>query len=460
MPTTTFIIPCFKQAQFLPDAVASLLSQTVADWELVIASGCDDCTAVARRYESERVRILTGLSRGQADARNHAVDAARGRYIVPLDADDKLDPTFLQKALCHVDATRTNLVSSYLQMFGHECGTWVMDPYSPERILDHNQLCVTTLYDKKLWASVGGYDTSLPGYEDWEFWIRCSRLDPHVFVIPEFLFFYRQHDNNGSKAWGRHAEACDMIRTLHPDIYGYAARESALRLREASSVARAGVLRHLQWFPNSRNAQALATACGLELSRPPTGSYAPHVELGSQYPQRIRLLADAIHETLGVREALDIGCGEAMCAARLAEHGWTIRGAEGSEDALRNHVPTIDVFLYDASRPFNQPDRPAEVVICTETAEHIDAEHADNVVGNVSINAKDMVVWAAAKPGQHWPGHVNLQPRDYWLRKFSARGWTLDASRTQTLRFAMTRLNAQHAEAADNFCVLVREWHS
>ncbi len=173
------------------------------------------------------------------------------------------------------------------------------------------------------------------------------------------------------------------------------------------------------------------------------------------YHWRIRLLADAIHEVLGAHEAIDIGCGEGMMTARLAEHGWKIRGADGSLEAVMNHVPGVEVDLYDLSKP-NNPAGQHDCVICTETAEHIPEGFADNVVANVAASGRVFMVWSAAKPGQLYPGHINLQPLEYWLEKLRGHGWMLDASKTAHLRERMVTLWAQHCSANDNFCVLVR----
>ena len=180
-----------------------------------------------------------------------------------------------------------------------------------------------------------------------------------------------------------------------------------------------------------------------------------HVALDPNYHWRIRLLADAIHEVLGVRDAVDIGCGEGMLAARLAEHGWKIQGADGSPEAVAGCVPGVEVKLHDLAKPGNPAGR-HECVICTETAEHIPQEFADNVVANVTASGRTIMVWSAAKPGQVWPGHVNLQPSQYWLEKLASYGWKINEAKTVLLRERMVALGAQHASASDNFCVLER----
>ena len=180
-----------------------------------------------------------------------------------------------------------------------------------------------------------------------------------------------------------------------------------------------------------------------------------YVPLDPNYYWRIRLLADAIHEVLGTRNAIDIGCGEGMMTARLAELGWDITGAEGSTEAISKKVPNVDIKLYDLSKPDN-PAGLCECVICTETAEHIEEEFADNVISNVAKSGKNIMVWSAAKPGQLWPGHINLQPREYWLNKLSKYGWVVDKSKTFHLRTVMVQLGTQHSSADDNFCILVK----
>lgn len=252
------IIPCYRQAKFLPEAVESVLQQTRPPDEIIVASGEDDLKtadlgrlAVARGVEFV---VLHGLKRGVADARNEGVRAARNRLILPLDADDKLDPTFLEKCLTKLPEKKT-IVTTNLRVFGGREGFWNLQPYSQAGLLQYNNICAASLFTKDMWEETGGYDETLIGCEDWSFWISCSRLNPTVHHIEESLVLYRDHAENKTKpllASGFEGLMESMMRVTQADLF------SARRIQEdlhviacMSPEAVAIVDKKLGFFPNN-----------------------------------------------------------------------------------------------------------------------------------------------------------------------------------------------------------------
>ena len=102
VPTVSVIIPCYSQADYLPDALTSILEQTFEDWEVIVVNdgSPDDTSSVvaslAQANPGSRIRLVESMNRGLAGARNLGVGSALGRYVLPLDADDRLEPTFLE----------------------------------------------------------------------------------------------------------------------------------------------------------------------------------------------------------------------------------------------------------------------------------------------------------------------------------------------------------------------------
>jgi len=98
VPDITVYIPAYNVAQFLPRAIASLLSQTLAPAEiLVIDDGSkDDSAIVAQRYPRVTV-VRHQRNSGLAAARNTAFRVARGEFVASLDADCVAEPTWLEK---------------------------------------------------------------------------------------------------------------------------------------------------------------------------------------------------------------------------------------------------------------------------------------------------------------------------------------------------------------------------
>ena len=94
-------------------AISSVALQTFEDWELIVVNdGSPDETSaafrrIAARLPGRRLRLLEQPNAGLAHARNNGIRAARGRYILPLDADDALDAAFLARTVAVLDADPT-----------------------------------------------------------------------------------------------------------------------------------------------------------------------------------------------------------------------------------------------------------------------------------------------------------------------------------------------------------------
>jgi SAM-dependent methyltransferase len=150
---------------------------------------------------------------------------------------------------------------------------------------------------------------------------------------------------------------------------------------------------------------------------------------------------------------LDIGCGTGAQTARLAELGWTAVGVDVFDVhpepgfAFRN----VDLLEVGAKLVY-------DVVLCTETAEHIEESRADKLVDAVARRARSAIVWSAAVPGQEWEGHVNLKPREWWLNIFKAYGWIPNMTVTNELRRSIVETGAQQymEPGVSNFFILIQ----
>jgi O-antigen biosynthesis protein len=200
-PLVSVVIPCYNQAQYLPDAIASVLAQTVTDWELIVVNdGSPDNTSdIVREIiawnAGKRIRLIEKPNGGLGSARNAGMKAAAGTFIVPLDADDRLAPGFLEKTLPVMDRQPdVGFVYSHIQHFGDRSDLWELPEFDARTIACvDNTACVTALIRKEAYEQVGGYSESMrpQGYEDWDFWVGCIEKGWSGYRIPEPLFLYR-----------------------------------------------------------------------------------------------------------------------------------------------------------------------------------------------------------------------------------------------------------------------------
>lgn len=196
--TVSIVVPCYNQAQYLPETLASVLSQTYQDWECIIVNdGSPDHTdTVALEWcvKDDRFKYLYKENGGLADARNKGVEQAIGKWIFPLDSDDLLADDLLERA---VEAIQNNvnvgIVYSRAEYIEGKVGEWKLPKYSFELILRHNIIMSAALYEREDWVLVGGYDTKLIyGWEDWEFWINLlSTTSKVAYQLDSIGFYYR-----------------------------------------------------------------------------------------------------------------------------------------------------------------------------------------------------------------------------------------------------------------------------
>lgn len=196
MPRVSIVIPCFNAGGLLVEAVESALAQTHADTELVIVDdGSTDAETVQLLRDAQwpRTRIIWQANAGPAVARNVAIAEATGEYILPLDADDRIAPTYVEKALAAMEMQpEVGIVYCRAMKFGAEDGPWGLPVYTLRELVIDNVIFVTSLFRKEDWARVGGFNEKLRyGVEDYEFWIKIVNLGRQVVQLNEYLFFYR-----------------------------------------------------------------------------------------------------------------------------------------------------------------------------------------------------------------------------------------------------------------------------
>jgi glycosyltransferase involved in cell wall biosynthesis len=229
MPRVSVVIPCYNQARFLPDAVASVVAQTFSAWELIVVNdGSPDntsevATALITRYPDRRIQLIEKQNGGLGDARNDGIGKGVGEYFLPLDADDCIAPSFLAKAVAVMDAAPgVGFVYSHIQHFGERDDFYYLPEFDAETIVHtDNVACVCSLVRRTAWKQVGGYRVLRDdGYEDWDFWVGCIEQGWRGHRIPEPLFRYRKHGSSMvSRANTRRDELIAHIVTRHPGLY-------------------------------------------------------------------------------------------------------------------------------------------------------------------------------------------------------------------------------------------------
>jgi glycosyltransferase involved in cell wall biosynthesis len=197
----TIVVPCHRQAHFLREALESALAQTYSHIEIVVVDDAATDGALAEAISGEfGVRFLrTPRTVGPGPARNAAIAATAGTYVLPLDADDIVAPDYVERAVAIlVGAPELGVVYCDTQGFGPG-GSWTWEPptgWTVRDLIAGNRLPNSSLYRRACWEHAGGYPTDLFLCEDWDFWVRIARVGWGFTRIPEYLYFKRHHDAN------------------------------------------------------------------------------------------------------------------------------------------------------------------------------------------------------------------------------------------------------------------------
>ncbi|MGO4699339.1 glycosyltransferase family 2 protein [Paenibacillus sp. 2TAB26] len=225
-PIVSIVIPCYNYGQYVEEAVDSCLNSTFQEIEIIVVNnGSTDpyTIEVLQRLQRPKTRVIhVQTNIGLPYGRNVGIREARGKYILPLDADDKIQPTLIEKAYRILEARpEVGFATVGLEYFGDQSWVWIPPEFDFNRLLSENIVCVTSLVRKSAWLSVGGYNEAMiHGYEDWDFWISLCERGWRGTAIHEALLLYRRHGHSLSYDAGqKHAMIVQQIRANHPRLY-------------------------------------------------------------------------------------------------------------------------------------------------------------------------------------------------------------------------------------------------
>lgn len=212
------IIPCYKQAVFLPQAMDSVLAQTLDNLECIVVNdgSPDDTRDVVANYllRDNRVRYVEQINRGVSSARNRGLAEAQGRYIQFLDADDLIEPEKLriQTEMLRRESALALSFSDYRYCDRDDINKPASrdDLPPPEFVMDdplkdlivrwETQFSIPPhcfLFDARFFTECDvRFDETLTNHEDWDCWMQIFRLKPVIRRVSQKLAIYRLHDES------------------------------------------------------------------------------------------------------------------------------------------------------------------------------------------------------------------------------------------------------------------------
>jgi glycosyltransferase involved in cell wall biosynthesis len=231
----TVIVTNYNYGTFLEEAVDSVLRQEGGPPRVILIDdgSTDPYTLEVLDRLPPGVELVRRDNAGVASARNLGLELADTPFVMILDADDRLRPHALNllRQMLEDDPT-LGFAYGVTRFFGDWEGEMTMPPYDPYKLLYRHTIGTTCLMRRELVADVGGFDSSLGGYEDWEFWVHALQKGWRGRRVEEVTFEYRRHgstklagDRREYRRWFK------RMRQKHADLYarrGELARESDL----------------------------------------------------------------------------------------------------------------------------------------------------------------------------------------------------------------------------------------
>ena len=225
LPLVSVVIPVYNMEAYLAETLRSVLASDYPAFEVVVMDdgSKDDSLAIARQFASAdaRVSVYTQPNAGACVARNQAITRTKGRYILPVDADNTISPDFIRKAVEVIESDdEVKVVAPRADFVGDRSGEWHLPPFSLSLLARKNIMDTCALYRKVDWERVGGYCEEIVAREDWEFWIAMLKDGGKVVRLSEICLHYRirqQSKRVSDRSQKRHV--VEVLNRRHPEFF-------------------------------------------------------------------------------------------------------------------------------------------------------------------------------------------------------------------------------------------------
>ena len=202
-PLVSILMPVFKTAPYLREAMDSMLCQTFQDFELIVLDDCspDNAEEILDAYDDPRIVRYKGEKNvGLSNVLNVGIGMARGKYIARMDSDDISLPQRLQVQVEYLEThPDIDLVSVGMRLFGAKEATWIRE-LNPEKVKIEAMFHSPVLHASSVWRKDAfenqglRFRQEMVPAEDYDLWVRAMLRGLKLVNLPEVLYEYRIHD--------------------------------------------------------------------------------------------------------------------------------------------------------------------------------------------------------------------------------------------------------------------------
>jgi glycosyltransferase involved in cell wall biosynthesis len=235
----SIVIACHNYGRYVGEAIGSALVQTYRNSEVIVLDdGSTDNTPEVLAKYALRATIVRHDNVGVAVTRNRGIAMSDAEFILPLDADDRLDPRYLEKTVPLMMDSTVGIVTTPFRQFGTVTGVVASKAPTVQEIARANTMPITSLIRRKAFDETNGYTRAFVeavnnnqqlAFEDWNLWIDIIKRGWKVKLLDEPLFHYRRKAGDDIE-WRNSQQTLDaqgdvgawcvgVIRKLHPELY-------------------------------------------------------------------------------------------------------------------------------------------------------------------------------------------------------------------------------------------------
>lgn len=250
----TIVIPCFNLATYLPEATQSALSQTHEPIQVVIVDdGSTDSTAEAAHRFSDRVVYHRQPNGGLSRARNAGLALAQGEYVVFLDADDVLEPVYVERCLDALREADASCAYVYTQVryFGLREGVTSFPPFDVELLKAKNFVHASALLRTDVVRRFPYSEQLRHGWEDWDLYLTLAEHGLRGVLLDEPLLRYRRRAGSMLTDLDADRRLAARVRLARRHLRSYGL---CRYLRLSAALARQGLLRRARGLADRRSA--------------------------------------------------------------------------------------------------------------------------------------------------------------------------------------------------------------
>lgn len=229
----SIITPTYNVDKYIGETIASILSQTHSEFEVIIVDDCstDNTTSIVKSFCDERIKLFSNeKNMGIAYSRNFAIKQATGDYIAFLDGDDLWSPTKLERQLDFMVFNGYSFSNTFYREIdesGNEIGFMITTPkkMGHKTFLRVNYVgCLTVMFKRDLFPGLE-IPISILKRNDYALWLKLSEKAP-CYVLKESLAFYRKR--NSSISSGKKRLLIKQHKKMFSILYGFGTIKSTL----------------------------------------------------------------------------------------------------------------------------------------------------------------------------------------------------------------------------------------